>query len=412
MNLDTPTLLATVTITYFAGAVVLGSLALALRSLPATVRGGWALWAIAMLLSGTSAILIGLRGQIPDFTSIVIANALLLIGFGLRPNALSLLNGRGFAYVWLPAIAAVIWLGLYLAPWFRGDLSLRVIFVNGLCILALMLCIRECWPRRKQAQFSSWFLAGIFTVDALVRLSVVVLFFNSQVSSLKDAFQAPSLKIVIAVLLFAIVLKVIGLGMTVFEQLKGRFQELALSDPLTGLENRRSFFASAVSYFQTNRSGHGLYSLVTLEIDGLQNIIARFGPSMGDALVNLLGKICTDQAEAAAVVGRIRGNQIALFLPNTGKSKASAIAGSIRQSLAQEGTQASGNNLQITASAGVYWGDRQTGLTRAMEIADHCLKRAKSAGGDRTMVHSIQTSGQRKVETTSPAFAPLRHNAA
>ena len=412
MHLDTQTLLATITIAYFAGATVLGLLAITLRSCPGHIRKSWALWSVAMALSGACAILVGLRGTVPDIFSIQVANAFLLIGFGIRPNALSMLNGRGIAYPWLPVLAAVIWMGFYLFPWFRDELNLRVLFVNGLCLLAMLLCIRECWSRKKEMQFSSWFLMGVFGIDVLIRLGVIAIYFNSEFESLKDAFQTPQFTVILVALLFTIVFKVVGLCVAVFEQMKQRYQQQALRDPLTGLLNRRSFIETAKVELNRKTDGIEPFALVTLEIDELQSITSRFSPSMGDALLRLQGQICSETIAARSIVGRIRDNQFALFLPRTKKAEASALANTISRTLSRKGTRASGDQLSITVSTGVYCGDAQTNITRVLEIADRCLARAKSAGGNRILVQSGQEGVPIRMEVVPSPFAPRQQNAA
>lgn len=412
MHLDTQTLLATITIAYFAGALVLGVLAVTLRSCPGHIRKSWALWSVAMVLSGACAILIGLRGTVPDIFSIQVANAFLLIGFGIRPNALSMLNGRGLAYPWLPVLAVVIWSGFYLLPWLRDALTLRVLCVNGLCLLAMSLCIRECWLQRREMQFSSWFLMAIFGIDVLIRLGVVAIYFDSEFTSLRDAFQTPQFTVVLVALLFTIVFKVVGLCVAVFEQMKQRFQHQALRDPLTGLLNRRSFIEIAEAELNRKADGIAPYSLVTLEIDELQSITSRFSPSMGDALLRLQGQICSETIDAQSIAGRIRDNQFALFVPGGSEAEAGALASTISRSLARKGTRASGDQLAITVSTGVYCGDARTTVPRALEIADRCLARAKSAGGDRTLLQSGQDGVPLQVDVAPSPFAPRRQSAA
>jgi diguanylate cyclase (GGDEF)-like protein len=336
----------------------------------------------------------------------------MLIGFGLRPNALSLLNGKGFSYPWMPAIAVAIWLVLYLFPWFSDDLALRVIFVNGLGVLALALCIGECRPRKAQAHFSSLFLIGVFFVDAMIRLSVILLFFGLDYQSLQDAFQTPPLTVVLVLLLFTIVLKVIGLGITVFEQLKREFQDQAQRDSLTGLRNRRAFLNAASEKLNCAVASSTSYSLVTIEIDNLQDIDSRFGTSMSEALVNLLGQLCAQKVASPAVIGRIRDSQISIFLQESDRNKASATASRICQSFASEATRASGNHLSVSVSSGVFWGSPQTTLVRAMEIADHCLKQAKQGGGNKILLRETREDEPLSIEDVNSPFAPRRPRAA
>ncbi|WP_346898329.1 GGDEF domain-containing protein [uncultured Roseibium sp.] len=405
MHLDTPTLFAAITVAYYTGALVMGIMAFALRSLPKHIRFGWAGWSVAMLLSGTCASLVGLRGTVPDFVSIAVANALMIFGFGIRPNALSLLNAERLRYPWLPFAATFGWIVLYQVPWFRDDLILRVLYVNIFSILAMALCIRECWFQHKAQFISSWFLIGVFGIDIMIRLNMIMMHLTIHFPNFKDAFQTTSLQFGMVALLVAVVFKIVGLGIAVFEKMKGQYQEQALVDALTGLPNRRAFETSTQGKLDAMKPDAMAYALVTLEIDGLQTKNDRFGHSMGEALMRLLGRICLETAPSRAQVGLIRQNQIALFVPDTDQTEASAIAKRISRTLTVESERAAGKKLTVTLSCGIFCGDATTAFDRALEVADHCLSKSRAHGGNQIVANNGQESGPLVPEIVLSPFA-------
>lgn len=405
MHLDTPTLFTAITVAYYTGALVLGIMAFALRSLPKHIRFGWAGWSVAMLLSGTCASLVSLRGTIPDLVSIGVANALMIFGFGIRPNALSLLNAERIRYPWLPIAGLFGWILLYQVPWFRDDLILRVLYINCFTILAMALCIRECWLQHKVQFISSWFLIGVFGVDIMLRLNMIVTNLTMHFPTFKDAFQTPSLKVSMIVLLTAVVFKIVGLGLAVFEKMKSQYKEQALVDALTGLPNRRGFERSAQNRLDTMKRSDGTYALVTLEIDGLQSINDRFGRSMGEALMRLLAHVCQETTAGRAEVGLIRENQFGLFVPETDQTEAGAIAKRISRTLTVQSTRAAAKRMTVTVSCGIFCGEANTSFERALEIADHCLSKARARGGNRIVANGTLEPGPLHPKTVLSPFA-------
>ncbi|MEP4337208.1 MAG: diguanylate cyclase, partial [Roseobacter sp.] len=269
MKLDTPTLLMAVTIAYYTGALILAVLAFSLRSFPRHIRLGWGFWAFAMLLSGSCATLVSMRGSISDLLSIALANALMLFGFGLRPNALSMLNRDQVSYPWLPFLFSFGWLGLYLVPWFRDDLLARTLYVNLASILAMGLCIRQCWQAIQTQKVSSLLLMAVFALDIFVRGNLIMMHLGRAFPDFQASFQTTTLQVTIIVLIIAVMLKILGLGIAVFEQLTGSFAQQALVDPLTGLSNRRAFESATESRLAKMNAPATPYALMVLEIDDL-----------------------------------------------------------------------------------------------------------------------------------------------
>ncbi len=404
MHLDIPTLFTTIMIAYFCGSFILGLMAVTLKSIDRKIRSGWGWWSFAMLLSGTCAMLIGARGTISDVLSIVVANAILLLGFGIRPNAIALMNGKRMPYFWLPFIGTFGWLILYTMPWFRDDLWYRVLYVNSFCFLGTAICLWECWQLDRR-QISSWFLIGAFTTDLIIRASLVGVHLQKQFPSLLDGYRTLPLQLCMLALLIAVVFKIFGLGVSVFELLKKQYQDQALLDPLTGLPNRRAFAAQVEDRLSRTRVKKAEYAVALIEIDGLMAIGERYGFSMQDACIRLLGKIASDALPGNALIGRLREGQVALFLPGASASEAGAVVKRISQRMASESRSASSRQLSATASVGMFFGEGTIAFDRAVEIADHCLKQAKSEGGNRIVTNDGLADGPIRAETIRAPFA-------
>ncbi len=229
MNLDVKTLFMVITLGYFTGALILAVLAITVRSISRTIRAGWGLWAICLLFSGLGALLIGQRGTIPDVLSIIVANAFLTIGFGLRPNAIALLNNKAMRYLYLPVVGTIGWLGLYSFEFFREDTMLRVFYVNGFCLIGILLCLWESWQLDRK-QVNSWLLTGAFALDAIVRISLIAAHLQRQFPTLLESYETLPLQLCILILIATIVVKVVGISVSIFEMQRKKYQDEAEKD--------------------------------------------------------------------------------------------------------------------------------------------------------------------------------------
>ena len=85
-------------------------------------------WSFAFALLAGGLLLVGLRGQIPTFLSVEIANTMLLASIGLLIGGMQQFDGKRIdPYI---AIPALIWVGGMLLPFIREDFNARVILYN------------------------------------------------------------------------------------------------------------------------------------------------------------------------------------------------------------------------------------------------------------------------------------------
>ncbi len=181
-------------------------------------------------------------------------------------------------------------------------------------------------------------------------------------------------------------------------------QELAITDPLTGLYNRRYFFNQAKTEFERARRYQGPLSIIMLDIDDFKKINDTYGHLIGDQVLQSLARLCRENVREIDVVGRYGGEEFVILLPETplvisqpvgGENSSSAdeiiinsgaitAAERLRQKVDQNIIHTEKDNLRITISLGVaeYHPDI-TSPEMLLDHADQALYLAKQAGKNR-----------------------------
>ena len=173
--------------------------------------------------------------------------------------------------------------------------------------------------------------------------------------------------------------------------------ELAVSDPVTGLRNARYFRARVrEEQARAQRSGEPL-SIVAMDLDRFKRVNDRYGHPVGDEVLVAVSAAITGVVRggdtAATLQGtaaRMGGEEFALLLPDTDGFEARAIAERVRRAVHDAVVRtAEGEEVRITISCGVASGyptdaDGWQGIYAA---ADQALYQAKRTGRNRTRLH-------------------------
>lgn len=164
---------------------------------------------------------------------------------------------------------------------------------------------------------------------------------------------------------------------------------LAMTDPLTGANNRRYFmrhFARELKFAQ--RAGRHL-SLLSIDADHFKRINDEFGHEAGDAVLQeLVSRIRAGLRRETDWCARLGGEEFAVVLPNTPLAGAREIAERIRELVAAKQIRAVAAEIAITVSIGVAALETLDPTTPAsveslMRQADHCLYASKDRGRNR-----------------------------
>jgi diguanylate cyclase (GGDEF)-like protein len=165
----------------------------------------------------------------------------------------------------------------------------------------------------------------------------------------------------------------------------------ALTDPLTGIGNRRKFDQELGRRFAQWRRGGPPLSLVLVDVDHFKQVNDDHGHSAGDAVLHEVAHVIADCVRDMDVVARYGGEEFGVILPGTTREEAEPVAERVRGAIAGHVFQYGGKEMQITVSAGlaeaVLINDVEVLVTRA----DLALYSAKDAGRDCCHAHDGQT---------------------
>ncbi len=172
---------------------------------------------------------------------------------------------------------------------------------------------------------------------------------------------------------------------TARKEVEARLRELATTDGLTGIFNRRHFIELGMrEYIRAKRYNQNL-SLLIFDVDHFKSINDRYGHSTGDQVLGALTDVARGLFREVDVFGRIGGEEFAVLLPETDLAGAAAVGERLRRAVEKGAVFADQGTIDITISVGVatYNGKMPKDLDTLMKKADTAMYAAKSKGRNR-----------------------------
>ncbi len=187
-------------------------------------------------------------------------------------------------------------------------------------------------------------------------------------------------------LLFMLTLSVSCLALK-FALLAARNADLAMTDWLTGLLNRRGFYIAAERELQV--PGKRLMSIVVIDIDYFKRINDEYGHAAGDEVIKALANALRQSAGGKNHIARTGGEEFCILLPETDLDDARQFAESVRSQCEQTQVATDGSAMiRFKISAGVSQAAPAETIDQAINRADNALYVAKRDGRNR-VVESI-----------------------
>ena len=164
-----------------------------------------------------------------------------------------------------------------------------------------------------------------------------------------------------------------------FEQTK----ELAMTDSLTGVATRRSFFVQAERALELARRNQNPVSVLMADLDHFKRINDLHGHAAGDEMIRKVAEAARAVLRRSEIIGRYGGEEFAVVLPDTDEPNAMIIAERIRMHVAD--IMIPGEEKSLTVSIGVTTRDptELTTVDAILEEADSALYEAKRLGRNR-----------------------------
>ncbi len=161
------------------------------------------------------------------------------------------------------------------------------------------------------------------------------------------------------------------------------FEEAALTDPLTGLKNRRYFDEALKQFLIEFRQIRRPIGLLVLDLDHFKVINDTHGHDMGDEVLRSVGRCLAEWTREHDVVARLGGEEFAIVVPNMPEASLYLFADRIRSAIGRIVVHKGNIRLKVTASVGVALAGAQEEAEGVLKRADVMLYRAKTQGRDR-----------------------------
>jgi diguanylate cyclase (GGDEF)-like protein len=172
------------------------------------------------------------------------------------------------------------------------------------------------------------------------------------------------------------------------QQREQRLQEQAISDPLTGLYNRRylnEFLPRELA--RSGRNGTPV-AVMLIDLDHFKRVNDSFGHEAGDIVLTAIGALLREKVRGSDIACRYGGEEFALVLPETSEEPAARRAEDIRVAISSLELSHAGTRMgKVTASCGIaLFPDHADDTDTLLRVADVALYAAKGAGRNRVMV--------------------------
>ena len=188
----------------------------------------------------------------------------------------------------------------------------------------------------------------------------------------------------------ALAILVPAASVLVLAALRGRLErerdallDVALTDPLTGLANRRSLIARGEYEVARHSRQDRQFAVMMLDLDGFKLLNDRFGHVAGDELLRDVAVGLTHATRAQDTVARLGGDEFCVLAPETDRAGAEHLAGRIAAAVSE--STAGVETLRGSVGSAVFPDDGRTAAV-LMHVADQRLlaaKRERPAGSTR-----------------------------
>ncbi|OYY95923.1 MAG: hypothetical protein B7Y41_01170 [Hydrogenophilales bacterium 28-61-23] len=172
------------------------------------------------------------------------------------------------------------------------------------------------------------------------------------------------------------------------KRLEAELHNLATTDPLTGLPNRRHFLAKLEQEAaRLQRFSEPATALLMLDLDHFKQVNDSHGHAAGDAVLRRFADLVRNSLRKTDLAGRLGGEEFAILLLGSDRANATDFAENLRRQVAADSIAFDGKTLRVSVSIGV------SQLHAADASADAALARADTA------LYQAKANGRNRVES-------------
>ena len=166
-----------------------------------------------------------------------------------------------------------------------------------------------------------------------------------------------------------------------------RLEQLAQTDPLTQLLNRRALTERITAEMERALRYDSTLALLMIDLDHFKKVNDTYGHLVGDDVLRDVGQLLSDTIRGSDIVARYGGEEFLVLLPETDDDGSEKFANRIREAVEEHlfARESLAEPLRLTASIGVavYPAARIESVEDLFARADAALYRAKADGRNR-----------------------------
>jgi diguanylate cyclase (GGDEF)-like protein len=351
-----------------------------------------ALWGSGFITASVATtLIIVLRGTIPDFWSIVVGNALLAVAYGILWCGARKFEDKKIS-IPLALLGVLLWIvACSIGPIYSRPES-RATVMAAIGVVYTLLIVFELW-RGRGDQVWRWPIMVLLLAHAAaipIHIPLAGALTNPDPSEPSDL---DLLTFAVFESAFVCISTAYLFGGLAKDRIAARYQQASLTDPLTGVANRRGFFETGKRLLVRARFARQPTALIMFDLDRFKSINDRYGHHIGDEVLILFCRLATSLLRSNDLFGRVGGEEFTCLLPIIERRDALQLAERVRAAFEAVYHTTGEHRFGATVSAGVaITDDLNVDLDTLLKDADQALSRAKRAGRNCVQQSPIQAN--------------------
>ena len=211
------------------------------------------------------------------------------------------------------------------------------------------------------------------------------------------------LRLIVAVIVGAVAtVSLLGALIFFLQRHRRRFRHLAMTDPLTGLSNRRATREQIDAALSIVGPEPPRASFALIDIDHFKQCNDRYGHDAGDLVLTGFARIIERCLRPGDVIGRWGGEEFLLITPGADRAEAERVIDRIRAAAEQE-TFAAAPDFRLRFSAGIaQLNETDDEIHECIRLADRRLYAAKAQGRNRSCSHGCESEREAAPRSHAP----------
>jgi diguanylate cyclase (GGDEF)-like protein len=347
-------------------------------------------WAGAFGLGAVATALIISRGHIPTFWSITFANTALACGYGLLWSGARLFDGRRVMPV-VVLMGAGLWLIAYPLPEVHANATYRAVVMAVIGTAYTLATAFELWRDRNDSLRYRWPVICLLILHAVAVLLRIPLA-GTTLTSIE--FTELASFVMFETVLLSMCCAYLLPGM-VSERVASRHMIDARIDPLTGVNNRRSFIEQGERIVLRCVQDKRPVALLLCDLDHFKAVNDEHGHAAGDRVLIAFCRLAEEQLRPSDLLARLGGEEFVCLLPDLSPKDALSVAERLRLMFAEAPQSVGGDVFRCTVSIGLAVSDATCcDLYSLLTDADRALYRAKKSGRNCALMEIESTHQQ------------------